>query len=70
MLYGIVAAARGEFAADVLIILIGAVVSWLSSFCLYGFGELIVKTNETSESTKKIEEYMRLATEKKEEEHK
>ena len=37
----------------VLIALIGSLVSWLSAFFMYGFGELIEKTTEITKNTKK-----------------
>ena len=36
-----------------LIALIGSLVSWISSFFMYGFGELIEKTTEIAQNTKK-----------------
>ena len=37
----------------VLAIIIGSLASWIGSFTLYGFGELIEKTAEIAENTKK-----------------
>lgn len=36
-----------------LVIIIGSVISWLNSFMLYGFGELIDKTCEIAENTRR-----------------
>ena len=36
------------------IIILGSLFSWISSFVLYGFGELIVKTTEIAKNTNKI----------------
>ena len=38
-----------------LVIIVGSLASWLGSFCLYGFGELIEKTGENNEALVKIE---------------
>ena len=38
-----------------LVIFVGSLASWLSSFCLYGFGELIEKTGANNEALVKIE---------------
>ena len=37
-----------------LIIVLGSLVSWVSSFFTYGFGELIAKTTETAENTRDL----------------
>ena len=36
-------------------IIVGSLASWLGSFCLYGFGELIEKTSANNEILSKIE---------------
>ena len=36
----------------ILLIIIGPLFSWIGSFCLYGFGELIEKTAEIAENTR------------------
>ena len=36
--------------------ILGSLVSWISSFFAYGFGELIVKTTEIAKNTTKTEE--------------
>ena len=36
----------------ILVIAIGSLFSWVGSFCLYGFGELIEKTTEIAENTR------------------
>ena len=38
--------------AGILVIAIGSLFSWVGSFCLYGFGELIEKTTEIAENTR------------------
>lgn len=35
-----------------IIVILGCIVSWVSSFCLYGLGELIEKVTEIAENTK------------------
>ena len=40
--------------SGVLIIFIGSLISWVSSFFSYGFGELIERTAENAENTKLI----------------
>ena len=51
-------AAIGGIAAAAGIWGIGFLTSWISSFFLYGFGELIDKTAENAENTKKLIELM------------
>lgn len=41
-----------------LVIILGALFSWVSSWLLYGFGELIAKTDETENNTRIISEYI------------
>lgn len=36
----------------IIIIVLGAVLSWLGSLCIYGFGELIERVTEIAESTR------------------
>lgn len=36
------------------IVIAGTLVSWVSSWALYGFGELIAKTGEIAENTRKL----------------
>lgn len=43
----------GEIIKGVLIIVGGIIISWISVFFTYGFGELIDKTAEIAENTKK-----------------
>ena len=38
-----------------IVIIVGSLASWLGSFCLYGFGELIEKTGANNEALVKIE---------------
>lgn len=49
---GIVILIIGVWWVGVLIIAGGVLLSWVSSFVLYGFGELISKTTEIAEVTK------------------
>ena len=39
--------------SGVLVAFIGSVLSWISAFFVYGFGELIEKTTEIAKNTKK-----------------
>ncbi|MBQ8759145.1 MAG: hypothetical protein IJZ20_05575 [Clostridia bacterium] len=39
-------------AVGILVIIIGSFLSWVSTFLLYGFGELIEKTTEIADNTK------------------
>lgn len=39
--------------SGLLFIAVGALLSWVSSFVLYGFGEIICKLSEIAENTKK-----------------
>lgn len=41
--------------SGVIVIIAGSLVSWIGSFCLFGFGELIEKTDENNEILSKIE---------------
>ena len=41
-----------NFLIGILIAIIGSLVSWISSFFMYGFGELIEKTTEVAKNTK------------------
>ncbi|MBO7677436.1 MAG: hypothetical protein J6S49_07980 [Erysipelotrichaceae bacterium] len=57
---GIIASAiAGSVLGNFLIIIIGALASWLSSFGLYGFGELIDQTKQTREDIEEIKYYLR-----------
>lgn len=57
---GIIASAiAGSVLGNFLIIIIGALASWLSSFGLYGFGELIDQTKQTREDIDEIRHYLR-----------
>ena len=38
----------------VLMMIVGSLLSWLSSFLLYGFGELIYRTTATEEKVQKL----------------
>lgn len=38
--------------AGIVVIVIGSLISWVGSFCLYGFGELIDTTTEIAENTR------------------
>ena len=40
--------------AAVGIVIAGTLISWVSSWALYGFGELISKTSEIAENTRKL----------------
>ena len=48
----------GEVAAGIECIIFGVIISWVSVFFIYGFGELITKTIENASSTKKITEIL------------
>ncbi len=37
----------------ILVIVVGSVIAWLSSLALYGFGELIERTAEIAENTRR-----------------
>ena len=50
-----IAAFDGEalgFLTAIVVIIVGAIGSWIGSWMLYGFGELIVKTTEIAENTR------------------
>ena len=44
---------EGLVGLGIMIIIIGSLISWVSSFVLYGFGELIEKTTEIAQNTVK-----------------
>lgn len=50
---GIVCIVKGILLAGLIIIFGGGVLSWVGTFIIYGFGELICKTTEIAENTKK-----------------
>ena len=50
---GIIIIIENTISQGVFIIIIGFVASWLSTFLMYGFGELIDKTTEIANNTKK-----------------
>lgn len=52
---GMIGAFDGEalgFLTAIVVIIVGAIGSWIGSWMLYGFGELIVKTTEIAENTR------------------
>lgn len=46
------------------ILIVGSVSSWLGSFCLYGFGELIEKTSANNDVLLKIERELKIMNSK------
>ena len=55
VIYGITCFARGSAVDGVTAIGLGVLISWVSSFVLYGFGELISTSKEISESLARME---------------
>ena len=47
-----------------IVIIVGSLASWLGSFCLYGFGELIEKTSANNTELKKIVAEMKILNSK------
>ena len=45
---------KSSFIIGLLVLLFGGLFSWIGSFFLYGFGELIEKTTETAERLKSL----------------
>ena len=45
---------KSRFIIGLVILIFGCLFSWIGSFILYGFGELIEKTTETAERLKKL----------------
>lgn len=45
ILYGVYLIKNGQVLDAVIIVILGCVLSWVSCFCLYGFGHLIENTD-------------------------
>lgn len=56
VIYGIILMSAGGigFIYGLLVIAVGIIISWISSFFTYGFGELLINTKEIKESVKNI----------------
>ena len=52
----LVMCSNGRIGAGLLVLFLGFVFSWIGSFCLYGFGELIEKTTEIAQNTGKFDQ--------------
>ena len=52
-IYGLLYIKNNSASMGLLIIILGCIISWISAFFIYGFGELIDKATEIAENTKK-----------------
>ena len=52
IIYGIVSCIAGKVLFGILVIVIGSVIAWISSFFTYGFGELIDNTSKIAKASK------------------
>ncbi len=53
---GIIMMASQMFLMGLLVIFLGCLLSWVGSFALYALGELVEKTNEIAQNTKRLAE--------------
>ena len=56
----------GNVINGIVMIIFGCLVSWIASFAIYGFGELIETTADNNRQLRKIEKSLRQLTEGKE----
>lgn len=53
-IYGLFIASNNKVSLGIIIIVIGALVSWVGTFALYGFGELIDQTTQINKKLNRI----------------